>query len=135
MPKIEHLYGAVLDTHAWIWLSAGDPRGQSLRAFQGQAIISAISVWEVAMLESKGRLSLKPDVESWIQSNLSLPVVLEPISPTIAVESCRLPDFHGDPADRLIVATAYTLGLPLITADEKILTWNRSHPIIQLIAL
>lgn len=49
--------------------------------------------------------------------------------------SCRLPDFHGDPADRIIVATAITLGIPLITADEKIIRWNEAQRMLQVIGL
>jgi PIN domain nuclease of toxin-antitoxin system len=44
-------------------------------------------------------------------------------------------DFHGDPADRIIVATAMTLGIPLITADEKIIRWNESQRLLQVIAI
>jgi PIN domain nuclease of toxin-antitoxin system len=49
--------------------------------------------------------------------------------------SCRLPDFQGDPADRIIVATAITLGIPLITADEKIIRWNEMQRMLQVITL
>jgi PIN domain nuclease of toxin-antitoxin system len=82
--------------------------------------VSAISVWEIfSMLAEKGRLELAPDMDVWISKNLTPPVELEPISPAICIACCRLPEFHGDPADRLIVATAITLGLPFITADKK----------------
>jgi PIN domain nuclease of toxin-antitoxin system len=49
--------------------------------------------------------------------------------------SCRLPDFHGDPADRMIVATAITLGIPLITAEEKIIRWNETYQLVKVIGL
>ena len=87
------------------------------------------------MLESKGRLSLQPEVATWIKTNLSAPVILEPLSADIAIESCRLPNFHGDPADRIIVATALILGLPLITADSQILEWNEQTQKIPAISL
>ena len=87
------------------------------------------------MLEQKRRLVLKPDVESWVKSNLAAPVELEPIHPAISIASCRLPDFHGDPADRLILATALILGLPLITADADIQRWNRRHAQIQVVEI
>jgi PIN domain nuclease of toxin-antitoxin system len=87
------------------------------------------------MLVQKGRLVLTPDIETWISANLKRPVELEAISPAICIASSRLPEFHGDPADRLIVATALTLGLPLITADKKIIEWNKSHSAIQILKL
>ncbi|MGC9451129.1 MAG: type II toxin-antitoxin system VapC family toxin [Oceanipulchritudo sp.] len=133
MPRLENLVAAVLDTHVWVWACAGDPRAAGLKQFKGSPLISAISVWEVAMLESKGRLRLRPDVEQWIAANLGAPVVLEPISPAISLRSCRLPEFHGDPADRLIVATAMETGIPLITADRQIIEWNERHRQLQLL--
>ena len=87
------------------------------------------------MLAEKGRLELAPDLDVWISTNLTAPVELEPISPAICIASCCLPAFHGDPADRLIVATAITLGIPLITADKKIIDWNRSQARLQILSL
>ncbi|MCC6353914.1 MAG: type II toxin-antitoxin system VapC family toxin [Verrucomicrobiae bacterium] len=133
MPRPEHLVAAVLDTHLWVWLAAGHNRAAPLAAFKGQWFLSAISVWEVLMLESKERLRLKPNPDQWLAANLAPPVVLEPLSPAICRESCRLPDFHGDPADRMIVATALVLGLPLATADARIRDWNNRFKIIQLV--
>lgn len=134
MLKIENLVAAVLDTHVWVWSAAGDPRAERIRAFSGTAMVSAISQWEVSMLASKGRLSLKPDEETWFSANLEAPVSLAPLTAEISTASCRLPDFHGDPADRIIVATSITLGVPLITADEKIIRWNETQRLIQTIA-
>jgi len=85
------------------------------------------------MLESKGRLALQPDVETWIYNNLETPVDLEPISPAISIQSCQLPDFHGDPADRILVATAMELGIPFITADRQIWEWNEQHKLLQIL--
>lgn len=127
MPKVDQLRAAVLDTHIWVWLSSGDKRAKAFNAFQGQPIVSAISVWEVAMLASKGRLELKPDPETWIEANLQDPIEMEPLTPAICVESCGLADFQGDPADRLIVATAMALGVPLLTIDRKIIAWSENH--------
>lgn len=135
MLNIDHLRAAVLDTHVWVWMCAGDSRVASLADFTGRGVISAISVWEVAMLEAKGRLVLEPSLKEWIDSNTRAPVELVPIDPTICNQSCNLADFHGDPADRLIVATAWALGLPLITADAKIIEWNRRHAVLQMIAI
>lgn len=76
-----------------------------------------------------------PDVESWFSANLEPPVSLAPLTAEISLASCRLPDFHGDPADRIIVARAITLGIPLITADEKIIRWNETLRMVQIIGL
>ena len=130
---LEKIEATVLDTHIWLRVSAGDPRLGELRNFRGTAIVPAISVWEVAMLASKGRVELKPDVDRWIRENLQPPVRLEPLHPEISLESCCLQDFHGDPADRLIVATALVLGVPLITADRQIIGWNERHARLQII--
>jgi PIN domain nuclease of toxin-antitoxin system len=135
MPKIENLIAAVFDTHVWVWSAAGDPRAEKLRNFSGTAIISAISQWEVSMLAMKGRLVLKPDEETWFSANLAAPVSLVQLTAEIALTSCRLPEFHGDPADRMIVATAITLGIPLITADQEIIRLNEQQQMLQVIGL
>ncbi len=135
MLKIENLVAAVFDTHVWVWSAAGDPRAEKIREFSGTAIVAAISQWEVSMLAMKGRLSLMPDEATWFSTNLESPVSLAPLTAAISTASCRLPDFHGDPADRIIAATATTLGIPLITADDKIIRWNEEKRMLQLIEL
>ena len=135
MPKIENLIAAVFDTHVWVWSAAGDPRAGKLIEFSGAAVIATISQWEVSMLAMKGRLELKPDEATWFSENLEPPVTLAPLTAEISTTSCQLPDFHGDPADRIIVATAIVLGIPLITADEKIIRWNETHSMIQVVGL
>ena len=74
------------------------------------------------MLEAKGRVRLDRPVSEWLHQVLELPgLELLPLSPGVAVRSARLPPgFHGDPADRLIVATALVEFAPLVTADEKL---------------
>jgi PIN domain nuclease of toxin-antitoxin system len=123
----------VLDTHAWLWLDAADPRIRKPKVLEaiesararGGAIVSAISVWEVALLESKQRIVLHQDCHLWMRTALAAPgVLLHPLSPEIAVESTRLPaEFHGDPADRILVATSRVLNAPLVTADSRILAY------------
>ncbi len=130
---LEKTSAVVFDTPIWLRASAGDLQLGALRNFRGTAIVPSISVWEVAMLASKERIELQPDVDRWIHENLQPPVSLEPLHPEISLESCRLEDFHGDPADRLIVATALVLGVPLITADRQITGWNKHHARLQII--
>ncbi len=125
----------VLDTHAWVWWAA-EPKRLSARA--GRAIedcdeigVSAISAWEVAMLVAKGRLTLDRDVLVWVRQALALlGVVLVPLSPEIAVASAALgADFPGDPADRIVVATALRHHAPLVTRDRRL----RSVPSLKTI--
>lgn len=126
----------VLDTHVWIWTQFGDARIKGTMAQEaiewarsrGGVIVSAISVWEVALLESKSRILLMMECNLWIRKALSEPgIILQPLLPEIAVESTRLPgDFQSDPADRILVATARYLNAPLVTADRKILDYGES---------
>jgi PIN domain nuclease of toxin-antitoxin system len=135
MPPLEKVSAVVLDTHVWIWMAAGDQRASQLRGYTGRLILPAISVWETAMLAAKGRLKLKPDVDTWVRQNLGAPVEMEPLSAEISIRSSRLGDFHGDPADRIIVATALALQMSLVTADQQIHEWNRKTETLLLIEL
>ena len=122
----------VLDTHALIWAVEGDGRlGASASRLIEETVqtdrlgVSAITPWEVALLVERGRLRLGRELSGWLEDVLALPgVSLVPIEPAIAIDSVRLPgDFHADPADRFIVATARHLDAPLLTADRKILAY------------
>lgn len=124
----------VLDTHVWIWVVEGDRTALSApaieaieRSAEGGAVrVSAISVWEVAMLEAKGRISLSRPVDDWVHAALHAPGVrLLPLSPEIAIGSTRLPGApHGDPADRILMASARHLGGQLATCDREILDYS-----------
>lgn len=123
----------LLDTHAWVWLLNGDPKlnPKALRAIErslsdAAVLLSAISPWEVAMLVSKGRLTLDRDVGEWVEKAVGISGMrIEHISPEIAVASTRLPGvIHSDPADRLIAATARHLGALLITDDHLLLDYG-----------
>ena len=111
----------VLDTHAWIWWAAGSPRlsATARHAIDGADALGvcAISLWEVGMLVAKKRLDLDRDPLAWLKQALALPrVELLPLTPDVAVDAARLPAaFPGDPADRLIVATATQHGARLVS--------------------
>ncbi|MGI9289081.1 MAG: type II toxin-antitoxin system VapC family toxin [Pseudomonadales bacterium] len=120
----------VLDTHTLIWwvdgsaqLSASAKRliNKTLKD-GGEVIVSSMSAWEVAMLISRGRLVLSMDVDSWLDEVARIDGVrFMPVDNEIGVKSTQLPGrFHKDPADRMIVATARKLSVPLVTADDKI---------------
>ena len=116
----------LLDTHAWVWWAASSPNlskkaANAIRAAE-TAYVSAISCWEVAMLAAKGRLVFDRDVEVWLELALRLPnIQLAHLSPRIAARSARLEEgFLGDPADRIIVATALEHGCPIVSKDQRI---------------
>ncbi len=79
------------------------------------------------MLVSKGKLMFACDVQTWLDEALSRPgITLAPLTTEIAVDSVYLPGIlHGDPADRIITATARRLRATLVTADAKLLTYGR----------
>lgn len=123
----------VLDTHTLIWLLDGNgllaPAVVTVieqAAREGTVWVPAITPWEIAMLVAKGRLTLMRDGQEWVDEALHQPgIALAPLDPAIAVASTRLPGtIHGDPADRLIVATARHLGALLVTADERLLAYG-----------
>jgi PIN domain nuclease of toxin-antitoxin system len=120
----------LLDTHALIWLSEGSarlgPRARSLadRALaEGTLAVSAISFWEVAMLRRGGRIELNQPVDAWRAGLLEKGLVEIGIDGELAIAAAELADFHDDPADRLVVATASRLGATLVTADGRIRDW------------
>jgi len=120
----------VLDTHVWTMLVAGDrfaPR--ILRRIDAAAAadalyLAAVTVWEIAMLATKGALKLNAPTLSWVTDAVHASrVIVFPLEPSIAIDAAELPLFHGDPADRMIVATARYLKAVLITRDTKILDY------------
>ena len=116
----------ILDTHAWIWWVADRARlsRKAKAAIENDRRLGVcdISLWEVAMLVAKGRLSVDRDLREWIEQASAVPgIEIIPIRPSIAVRSTQLGrNFHGDPADRLIVATALVESAKLVSKDEEI---------------
>ena len=121
----------LIDTHIWVWLVSGDARLKpeyrtAISMQQPTGIfVSIISVWEVAKLVEYGKLSLSIAVSDWLkaaESYAGLRVL--PLTSDIVIDSTTLPgEFHKDPADQLIDATARVLGLKLMTMDAKILAY------------
>jgi PIN domain nuclease of toxin-antitoxin system len=127
----------VLDTHVWIWAVEGltaKLRAAAVTAIEEAArasvlAVSAISVWELAMLVKRQRLTLATAVSTWIEASLRPPGArIISVGAAIALDSTQLPDFdhHKDPADRIIIATARRHGT-LLTCDESVLAWARAH--------
>ena len=127
----------LLDTHIWRWWVEG---GSRISHAQRQAIagagpdalgVSAFSCWETAKAVASGTLTLSVTIDEWIDKAMRFPnIVLIPLTPQIAIESTRLKQpIHRDPGDQIIIATANVLGVPLLTADAKIL----AYPYVQKI--
>lgn len=123
----------LLDTHIWIWFALGDKKNlgkpflDNVQKDKFQFYISAISLWELGMLVSKGRLSLDVDVQKWVATALGLMnVKVVDINMQIALASaCLSEDFHGDPADRIILATAMELNYTLASKDKKMIQFAK----------
>jgi PIN domain nuclease of toxin-antitoxin system len=126
----------LLDTCAVIWLANGvalPPDVVAILMRAGSAnglLVSTVSAWEIGLLNRPrpGRqpaLRCEPDPKTWFARFLSGPGIREmPITHATAIDSSHLPgDLHPDPADRLIVATARHLGMPIVTGDRNILAY------------
>jgi len=124
----------VIDTHILVWWVSGD-QSLSKSAYQAindtlasdrEVIVSCISAWEISMLIEKGRLVLSMDVASWLDHVSQINGVrFMSIDNEIGVKATMLPgEFHKDPADRMIVATARKLAVPLVTADAKMIQYE-----------
>ena len=119
----------LLDTHVLVWwlsqpskLSGPARRAIEVQARRGPVLASAISVFELATLVRRGRLKLTVSFSDWLSSARALPeLAFEPVTDEIAEVAGNFGDvIHGDPADRLIAATAVVLRARLVTADEAL---------------
>jgi PIN domain nuclease of toxin-antitoxin system len=125
----------LLDTHILIWWRSdpqrlSKPQSAALSSLERSrlpAAISAITLWEVAKMIERGRAEITVPLEDWLAEIESHPLLtVVPLSAKIVAESVRLgDDFHRDPADQIIVATARCHGLKLLTADERIRRWGK----------
>jgi PIN domain nuclease of toxin-antitoxin system len=116
----------LLDTHAWIWYAGDQSRLDAAELdaldrfdIEARPLLSDFSLWEIATLVSRGRLTLDQPLDRWLSLATRRVVVrMVPVSVAIAVELAGLPDtFHRDPADRVIVATARALRMPNKTSE------------------
>lgn len=122
----------LLDTHIWLWL-LHDPSCLSNAASnliaaeeeQNGLLVSAISVWEVAVKASGGKLTLPLPISAWYeQARTHSGTLIEPLNPLDAIASTQLPgELHKDPADRILIAISQRYSIPLVTCDSKILSY------------
>lgn len=130
---MERLERVVLDTHTFVWwistpeLLSGAAR-KAIDAAAGGSVmyVSAISVWEIALLANRGRLRLTLEVADWIARCEGLPFLnFVPVDNLVALKANELADYaNRDPADRMIIATALLLNATVITKDTGILAYR-----------
>ena len=124
----------LLDTHILLWILLEPnkiPEAVKLQIESAQAdnklMISSISLWEIAVLKYKKRINIYEPIKDFLESIVKIEgMSVVEISAEIAAESIMLLDnFHNDPADRIIVASARCTGAVLVTKDQKILDWAK----------
>jgi PIN domain nuclease of toxin-antitoxin system len=122
----------LLDTHVWIWLVRGQDRMSKdllelmfAAAGAGAMFLSVMSIWEFSLLDAKRRITLNMPCLTWVRTALERSGALTvPLTPDIAATSHQLPGrLHGDPVDRVLVATARSENLTLVTRDRAILDY------------
>ena len=121
----------LLDTHVLVHYASEDRKlGKRARIAidrarsRDEAFVSALSFWEVAMLVAKRRLDLDTTVSAFRAAALATGLQEESVDGDIAITAGELADHHGDPVDRMLVATALVRGLTLLTADTVLLDWK-----------
>ena len=122
----------LLDTCALIWVAQGSSISQAARTAIGKALresklyLSPISAWEIGILVRRGKLTLDMPVEVFVNEFFSRPgISIAALTPEIAVRSSFLPDgLPNDPADRILAATAATIGARLVTRDQRLLEYG-----------
>jgi len=119
----------LLDTHVWVWWNVAPDRLSrkasallSDPAQYDELLLASISLWELCKLLEKGRLGINAAPQEWMKEALDMPKLrLAELSPSVAYQSTVLPgEFHDDPADQIIVATAREHEATLITKDARI---------------
>ncbi len=123
----------ILDTHVLIWLDQGVPalgdnaRERANGALREEALaIATVSFWEVAALCRRDRLRIRQPIAIWRRTLLDLGLQEVPLGGEIAIVAGQLEGLHGDPADRMIIATSILSDATLLTADQSILDWDGS---------
>lgn len=123
----------LLDTHTIIWYAEGIKLSpQQIELIEsarrdGGLYISAISIWEITMLATKGKIIFSISTNEWINKLLSMPSLnLIDLSVPILMQSCELPNYqYKDPADRMIIATSRVNSISLMTFDSKIIDYGK----------
>ncbi len=116
----------LLDTHVWFWYLTGSERlpgslARAIDAAPGEVWLSPISVWELGMLDQRGRIRLEGGLRKWSEeAQRRFPLHEAGLSREVAIVSLDLGLPHRDPADRFLAATALVHGLTLMTVDDRL---------------
>ena len=118
----------LLDTHVVVWATHQSVRLGAARQLvldADQRLLSAVSVWELAIKQRLGKISVGPDVRTWAR-RATTELVLDhlPVTADHAAAVEHLPDVHRDPFDRLLVAQAVAEGAVLLTADDRLTAYG-----------
>ena len=118
----------LLDTHVLVWAATTPERlGSDLAVVEDadRRIVSAVCVWELAIKQRLGKLSLGSDVRTWVR-RVTSELVLDhlPVTADHAAAVEHLPDVHRDPFDRLLVAQAVAEGAVLLTSDHRLTAYG-----------
>ena len=132
----------LLDTHAILWLDAGIELSPDARErieqerSTGGVLISTVSAWEIGTLVRKGRIRLDLEPSAWMQRFLGgAGLRCLPLSVEAALGASSLPEpLHSDPADRMLIATARELGIPLMTRDRLIQDYAATSGTIRVVS-
>lgn len=129
----------LLDTHTWLWLATGDAKRIAHRARReadraadrGALLVSVVSVFEITALAASGRIQLALPAEAWLRQTIDAGRIrIAEITMAIAVEAASISRLVlPDPMDRLLVATARNLDVPIVTRDARILAYIRTSRI------
>ena len=120
----------LLDTHAVLWWNVDDARlsdaaRELIRDGRNEIVVSAASVWEIAIKAAKGRLDLPTTIDRYIDDRLRRnrwsPL---PIDTRHVIRAAALPEHHRDPFDRALIAQAQVEGLPIVTMDAAITRYD-----------
>ncbi|MGQ0575908.1 MAG: type II toxin-antitoxin system VapC family toxin [Pseudonocardia sp.] len=135
MPSADRV---LLDTHVLLWWKAAAGRLSATAAMLLQdtpeILLSPVSCWEIGMLVTKGRVRLDRPTSMWVTDVLAEDRLgLAGLTPAAAVAAAELTGFRGDPADRLIVATAVQLRVPLVTKDRLIHDYAGGQPELEAV--
>lgn len=129
----------LLDTHAWLWAALYDGKQLGPRAAKeveraagrGALAVSVVSIFEVTSLAASGRLHLATSPEAWMRQTIDAGRIrIAEVTMAIAIEAGSIPKIAlPDPMDRLLVATARNLEIPIVTRDARILDYIRTSRI------
>ena len=121
---------ALLDTHTFLWWDLDDPQisalaGQMIESSESELLVSAASLWEIAIKVGSDKLVLPGAIERYIPARLAAyRFKTLPVNTEHALRVVRLPPIHRDPFDRLLVAQALVEGIPIVTSDPAITRYD-----------